>query len=254
MLFDSHIHLDQYPAAELDRMITDWRAAGIMGVVAVSTNLASAHRTLELKSRHPNFVYAALGYHPEQALPHPLEREELFSLLKQERIHIHAVGEVGLPYYSSYAEENIDEYGELLGRFAELAVDLDLPIVLHAVHEKAAPALEIIQAQQVRRAHFHWLKAPPDVVERIIACGYCISVTPEVCYRERDQKLALQVPLSQLLFETDGPWPYNGTFAGKPTTPLLLHAVAEKVAELHDISVVEAAAHSTEAARNLYGI
>lgn len=106
--------------------------------MAVSTNLASAHRTLELKYRYPDFVYAALGYQPEQALPHPLEREELFLLLKQERTRIHAVGEVGLPYYSSYAEENIDEYEELLGCFAELAVDLDLPIVLHAVHEKAA--------------------------------------------------------------------------------------------------------------------
>ncbi|MED0669958.1 TatD family hydrolase [Aneurinibacillus aneurinilyticus] len=66
---DAHLHLDQYPESETDKLISEWRSVGITGLVAVSTNLASAYRTLELKHRYPDFVYAAVGYHPEQALP-----------------------------------------------------------------------------------------------------------------------------------------------------------------------------------------
>ncbi|MED0678475.1 TatD family hydrolase [Aneurinibacillus thermoaerophilus] len=254
MLIDAHIHLDQYSDTELDKCIPEWQAARVGAVIAVSMNLASAHRTLELKKRYPDFVYAAIGYHPEQPFPHPAEIEEIFSLIKQEKEKLCAIGEVGLPYYSPHAGAWAEAYGELLGQFAALAAETDLPLVLHAVHDKAEPALEIILAQGVCKAHFHWLKAPDDVIDRIIRCGYYISLTPEVCYRKRDQRLALRVPLSGLLLETDGPWPHSGPFTGKRTTPLFLRDSVATVAALRGLAFAEVAASSTRATQKLYGI
>ncbi|MCI1696382.1 TatD family hydrolase [Aneurinibacillus aneurinilyticus] len=250
---DAHLHLDQYPESETDKLISEWRSVGITGLVAVSMNLASAYRTLELKHRYPDFVYAAVGYHPEQTLPSLLEREELFSLLRKEKERIDAVGEVGLPYYRADAVKELEGHCELLGQFAVIAVELALPLVLHAVHDKAQIALDILLKRNVCKAHFHWLKAPDDVVEKIVHHGYYVSVTPEVCYRERDRHLARRIPLSQLLLETDGPWPHNGPFAGRMTTPVFLHESVTAVAALHGVSVEAAAAASVKAARSLYG-
>lgn len=252
-LMDSHIHLDRYPMDEVDKLVSGWREDGIAGVVAVSMNLASAYRTLELKQRYPEFIYAAVGYHPEQPLPCPGELDELISLLYKERKMIDAVGEVGLPHYNLEAVRKLAAYRELLAQFALLSVKLDLPLVLHAVHDKAALAVDVLLLHGVRKAHFHWLKAPDEVVDRIIEHGYYISVTPEVCYRERDRRLARRVPLSHLLLETDGPWPHHGPFAGKMTTPLFLRKSIAAVAKLHGILPEEAAAASSQAVQNLYG-
>lgn len=235
MYIDAHLHLDQYPLDQLDRLIDQWIEQGVQKVVAVSTNLASSYQTLELREKYPAFIYAAVGYHPELDLPSEQELSELWNLIHQERSKISAIGEVGLPHYRFQGKGPVQlaAYLHILERFADLAVLQCLPLLLHAVHDKAELALSCLQQYGVKQAHFHWLKAPLDVVERILQAGYYISVTPEVCYRTRDQELARYIPLSQLLIETDGPWPYEGSFKGLSTTPLFLKEVAAKVAVIH---------------------
>ncbi|ARU60770.1 hypothetical protein CBW65_06455 [Tumebacillus avium] len=233
-MIDSHLHLAQYEPDEIER----WIAAGIEAVVAVATDLRSSYRTLELKERHPHFIHAAIGWHPEQACPAEQDLPELFTLIRTERPRLSAIGEVGLPHYTlaEQGEGALDRYVELLDRFAQAAVESDLPLVLHAVHDQARTALELLQRHRVTKAHFHWLKASAVDLAQIVKAGYYVSVTPEVCHRERDQQLAQAVPIKQLLIETDGPWPYDGPFSGQKTTPLLLPAVLKQVAALKGVS------------------
>jgi TatD DNase family protein len=68
------------------------------------------------------------------------------------------------------------------------------------------------------------------VTQAIVDAGYYISVTPETCYRDRDQALVAAVPLPNLVIETDGPWPYNGEFEGHPTEPTFLGRIVEAIA------------------------
>lgn len=233
--YDSHIHLDQYPKEHTDQLIQDWREKGVQGVLAVSTNLPSSYQTLELKQKYPDFVFAAVGYHPEQALPSKQEFDELCALLLKERDNISAIGEVGLPHYAYQSGgllPPVEAYAEWLVEFAKLSVFHQLPLVLHAVHDKAEIALSIVKKHSVKQAQFHWLKAPLAIVEDIVHSGYFISVTPEVCYRTRDQLLTKHIPMSQLLLETDGPWRYDETFRHRPTSPLFIPEVAEQAASL----------------------
>ncbi len=235
MYTDAHLHLDQYPRDKVDDLIDTWRKQGVQHVLAVSTNLESSYQTLELREKYPDFVYAAVGYHPERLLPTEQERSEMRNLIRHERYKIAAIGEVGLPHYRFQGKEqqDLDPFLEVLAEFADLAVTTRLPLLLHAVHDKAQLTLSCLLRHGVKQAHFHWLKAPLDVVQDIIESGYYISVTPEVCYRARDQELVRHVPLSQLLMETDGPWPYEGPFKGRSTSPMFLKEVAAKVAQIH---------------------
>lgn len=239
--FDAHLHLDQYDPDQLDRLIDEWQSAGIKGALCVSSDLSSAYQTLELQRKYDGFVCAALGVHPERPLPSETEMEELCSLIKQERRNIFAIGEVGLPYYI-YREPNPVEPPpyplavERFERFCALANQLRLPILAHAVHDQASVAYRLLRKHQIDRAHFHWLKAPAETIDRIVQAGYFISLTPEVCYRERDRQLAKRVPLTQLLVETDGPWPYDGPFKDHPTTPLLLLETVAAIANVKNVS------------------
>jgi len=237
-MYDAHIHWDQYTRKEQQEMIRRAREAGLQGVIAAASDLSSCQQMLALQKEQGDFVRVALGLHPE--MKHAMEDEEkVFQMIREHRRQIVAIGEVGLPWYSVPEPERTrvsPAAMERLGRFCRLARELDLPLVLHAVHDRAADALALLQQWKVEKAVFHWLKAPRPVVEAIVQAGYFVSVTPEVCYRQRDQELLEWVPLQQLLLETDGPWTYEGRFAGKRTEPAMIRQVAECVAALKQVS------------------
>ncbi|MDQ0337950.1 TatD DNase family protein [Caldalkalibacillus uzonensis] len=255
---DAHLHLDQYllryGKEKLHDMINHWQLAGVRSVVAVSTDLASAYRTLELKHSYPDFVFAAVGYHPEQPLPTEKELCELFSLVRQERRWVAAFGEVGLPHYTlnKMGHPLLEGYTELLRLFLQHSQMFDLPVLLHAVHDKVQPVFELLQEENVSKAHFHWLKAPQEMIQKIVKAGYYVSVTPEVCYRKRDQRLVELVPKKNLVVETDGPWPFAGPFEGQETTPLLLQPVVEKVADIKRLTPRELACQLAVNVNNLF--
>ncbi|WP_126426790.1 TatD family hydrolase [Brevibacillus marinus] len=255
-MIDVHIHLEQYPAAQLASLIGQWQAAGVHKVVAVSTDLASSYRTLELKVRFPDFVCAAVGFHPERLPPSEREMAEMTSLIRRERHLLQAIGEVGLPHYelARLPDGALAQQLEVLRHFAALARELALPLLLHAVHDKAELALACLRAYAGVKAHFHWLKAEAPVVAQIVAGGHYLSLTPEVCYRERDQRLARQIPLERLLLETDGPWPFSGPFAGVPTSPLLLFQAAETIAMIKEVTPAQLIRQCTENAKRLFAL
>lgn len=68
--------------------------------------------------------------------------------------------------------------------------------------------------------------------------GYYVSVTPEVCYRERDQRLVKLIPIDQLLIETDGPWKHGDLFQHEDTTPLFLKDIVDSLSNILSISTV----------------
>lgn len=65
MLFDSHLHLDQLSDDNIQKTLGDSK---ITGMLAVSTNLKSAKKLLNLKQAYPEKLYIAAGFHPEQSL------------------------------------------------------------------------------------------------------------------------------------------------------------------------------------------
>lgn len=253
-MIDAHIHLDQYPKDQLQQFIHHWHANGIEGVVAVSTNLRSSYATLELSVQYPHFVYPCIGWHPEQRLPNEQEKNELFNLIKTEKNRIAGIGEIGLPYYAldQLGLSALESYAELFTNFIKVAVAYELPVNIHAVYEGAAIAYHILKKEHAQHAHFHWLKTDFNVIKNIIQSGYFISITPEVCYRERDIPLVQNTPIEQLLVETDGPWEFRGPFSSKTTTPLFLFESVAKISQVKECPIDELKHRINRNTRELY--
>lgn len=167
-----------------------------------------------------------------------------------------AVGEIGLPHYAlldqRMSEQQARERRAFLEVLVQAAARADLPVVLHAPHAMAAMALEVVKRYEPAGAVFHWHKSTPETTAAICEAGYYISVTPEVCYRERDQQLVQAVPLNRLLLESDGPWPYDGAFTGQRTTPALVAQVAEAVARIKGLPLAEVQAVTADNARQVF--
>ncbi|UHA75581.1 TatD family hydrolase [Paenibacillus sp. 481] len=258
---DAHIHLDTYSGAaqaaiiqllEDDTLPLDY-------VVAVSMGLKSSQATQAWARRYPQRVLPAYGFHPEQALPTDAEVAELLAWMDVHQAEMAAVGEVGLPYYEREAaakQGNVfsrEPYVELLEQFVQRAAAWNKPIVLHAVYDDAPLVCDLLERHNVRKAHFHWFKGDADTVERMAANGYFISFTPDITYEEDIQALARRYPITQVMTETDGPWPFEGEFTGTVTVPTMVRDVAAYWARLQRITEQEAAVLLRENARCCYG-
>lgn len=257
LLIDAHCHLDSPVYNDLPAVLRQSHEAGVSIVIAAGTGQESNVQALGLHHRYPHQVWAALGLHPERPGLSRAEVEAVISQIEEHRSQIVAVGEVGLPYYAlreGRMTENEARQREIaLDTLVRAAARLGLPVVLHAPHDAAPAALSILRRNDPRGVLFHWHKASPDVTRAICDAGYFVSVTPEVCYRERDQEMVRAVPLDNLLLESDGPWAYGGEFAGQPTTPALVARVAEAVAEIKGVPLADVKQATTENALRLFG-
>jgi TatD DNase family protein len=243
MLIDSHCHLHDPTYEDLRGTLARATEQGVWGAVAVGCDLETNVRTLKAATASGKAVWPAMGFHPEW---HHLTDEDLAGVESQlvaNHAWLVALGEVGLPWYSlegaSDAADRMTRARRHLGRLLDLARRYDLAVILHAPHGAAVGALEALKTHGIDRAVFHWHKAPAEVTRDIVESGYVVSVTPEVIYRERDREMVEAVPLTSLLVESDGPWPYKGEFEGMPSGPWLVTRVAEEIAKIKQTPVDE---------------
>lgn len=210
-LIDAHIHMDHYSTGEQKQMINDCVKWKIEGLIAVSNDLSSAQETLKLAQKY-SLIQPACGFHPEQTLPSQEKIEQLLHYIDTHHEKFIAIGEVGLPYYTKKenASLSVNPYMELLERMIQRAASYNKPIILHAIYEDAPLVCDLLEKHNISRAHFHWFKGDSHTIQRMVTNGYCISVTPEVLYKEKIKNVVKQYPLDQLMVETDGPWPFEG--------------------------------------------
>ena len=232
MLFDSHLHLDQLSDENIQQTLGHSK---IIGMLAVSMNLASAKKLLNLKQTYPKKLYIAAGFHPEQQLPSLEEQKELFQWIDEHHSSISAIGEVGLPHYSKRENLNLDyaPYIELLERFILIAKKWDLPLNLHIVHNDVDIALELLQKHNIQRAHFHWFKTDEKSFQKFLSTPYFASLTPDILWNPKTQYVAQHLSLNRLMIETDSPWPHEGFESAVISEQLF--AVIKKVAELKSL-------------------
>jgi len=237
-IIDAHIHLDRYPKKEQQNLLNDLEKDNIKGLLAVSTNLTSSKNNRMLAENYKQ-VYPAFGYHPEQEMPTGAEIDKLFQFLNRYKNEMTAIGETGLPYYRRQTNPDIplEPYIELLERFILKAKQWHKPVVLHAIYEDAPIALDLLEKHSVTQAHFHWFKGSPSIIERMIANRYVVSITPDLFYKERTRQLVAMYPLSLLMVETDGPWPFEGPFKHEQTHPRMIHSTIQKIAEIKKVDI-----------------
>jgi len=257
-LVDTHIHLASPKYTDLSGLISRAKGSGVIAVIATGTGPDINENTLALKTRFKNFIHCAIGLHPES--PYFSSKDYISRVIEniiKWRHRIVAVGEVGLPYYSirdsNYFDREIRKASSSLREFLELAEKEKLPVIIHAPHKSAEKALQLLRDCNIEKAVFHWHKSPLETTKKIVDEGFYISVTPEIVYEQRDRRLVENVPLSNLLLETDGPWPYENEFSGKLTEPHFVKRAAEEIAKLKDVSLFDVAEETTNNAVKLFG-
>lgn len=234
MLIDTHVHLDFYDSAEEIKAVVERAAAqNVQVLIVVGYDLNSCKKAVELSELFPN-VYAVIGIHPHEAKGANSQVLEEVGLLATNK-KIVGIGEIGLDFFRDYSPRDIQR--EVFRRQIDLAKELDLAIVIHA-REAYAEVLEILDEARAKRVVFHCFSGGTEMAGECLKRNYLLSIAGPVTFRNARQlsTIARDVPLDQLLLETDSPFLAPHPYRGVTNEPSYLPYIARAVAEAKNLS------------------
>ena len=254
-MIDSHIHLSLCDGDEGD-VVAAARAAGVGRMLTIGMDAATNPLAIAAAERHEE-VYAAVGRHPNEATGFDESAAaEIARLGAHERVR--AIGETGLDYYRDGAPRE-EQRRAFVGQI-EIAIELDLPIVIHARDaEGSSEAIDEIFATLDARAGaqpviLHCFSAPQRVEDAAVRGWYC-SFAGNVTYPSAEplREAAAQVPAERILVETDAPYLSPQEVRGKRNEPANVALTARALAAVRGVSYEELERTVEANARTLFG-
>jgi TatD DNase family protein len=275
-MIDTHTHLnfEAFAGKQLE-VVERAIAAGVKKMIVVGTDSQSSKEAVEVAKQHPA-LYASVGIHPHHAqeifdLPDSEQRlaREINSLKELAgEPKVVAIGEVGLDFHiytkTKYmaidkAEEKERLYRwqrQLLTAQVQLALELGKPLIIHS-REAGAKVLEVITeaaAGQPIRGVFHCFEGSFKNLKRVLEAGFEVSFTGNITYVPDRSKVAAQVPLNNLLLETDSPYMTPVPKRGQVNEPVNVKYIAEHHAGVRNLPIDEIIERTSSNAERLFGL
>ena len=252
MIFDTHAHYDS-GAFNADRfdILASMPEKNVGLIVDPGCDLESSRAAIALAEKY-DFVYAAVGWHPEDMDKLTDEGfDEMIKLMHHPKCV--AVGEIGLDYY--WDAEHKDEQKALFIRQIELALELDKPVIVHD-REAHGDSLAIVKEFPGVRGVFHCYSGSAEIAQELIARGWYLGFDGPLTYKnaKKTVEVARIVPLDRVLLETDSPYMAPVPVRGTRNDSRNVFHIASKFAELRGMEVDEVIALTSENGKRLFGI
>ena len=253
MLFDTHAHYDDERFDEdREALLNAMPEKGVGLIVNPGCDLASSRTAVDMAQKY-DFLYAAVGIHPENCGDFaPAMMGGLRALAKAPKVV--AIGEIGLDYY--WAENPPRELQqEVLRRQLALAQELHLPVIIHD-RDAHADTLSIVREFPQVTGVFHCFAGSVEMAQALIKMGWMLSFNGAATFKnaKKAPEVIAAVPLEKLMIETDAPYLTPVPHRGERNDSSYVRFVAEKIAEIKDISAEEVEKATWENGKAFFGI
>ena len=253
MLFDTHAHMDDEAfSADREELLTSLPGQGLALVMNPGCSLASS-RNASLLSQTYDYIYAAVGSHPDVADEVNEEVLAEYRRLVAENPKIKAIGEIGLDYHYEDIPREIQL--KAFRMQMELAKELGLPVIVHErdAHEDGMKVVD--EFPQVTGV-FHCYSGSAEMAKELVKRGWYIGFTGVLTFKNARKavEVAKAIPMDRIVLETDCPYMSPEPFRGKRNDPGKLYRMAEKLAEIRGLTVDEIHTITTENGKRLYRI
>jgi len=248
---DTHTHLYD------ERLITDesqvHRAigAGVNKMYMPNCDSNTIEGMLRLSDQWPENCLPMMDLHPCYVKNNYKEELAIVSDWLQKR-KFHAVGEIGLDYYwdMSYKAQQIQAFEMQI----DYALQYGLPIVIHS-RESTADCIDIVRGKQngLLRGIFHCFSGSLEEAEQVVELGFHLGIGGVVTYKKTNLPEIISIlPLTQIVLETDAPYLAPIPYRGKRNESSYIPIIAQKVAEIRNISLAEVAEITTANAESIF--
>ena len=253
MLFDTHAHLDDRAFHEdREALITGLPEKGVGLVMNPGCSLESSRHAVTLAEKYDH-VYAAVGSHPDVASEVNAAVLEEYRKLCKLNAKVKAIGEIGIDYHYEDIPREIQLHAFRLQM--ELAQELGLPVIVHE-REAHEDGMAVVREFPNVTGVFHCYSGSAEMARQLVDRGWYIGFTGVLTFKNARKAIetAASIPLDRIVLETDCPYMAPEPFRGKRNDPGYLYRMAEKLAEIRDLSLEEIQTITTENGKRLYRI
>jgi len=253
MLFDTHAHMDDRAFdADREELLKNLPQQGIALLMNPGCSLDSSRNASRLSQTY-DYIYAAVGSHPDAADEVTEEVLEEYRKLCKLNPKIKAIGEIGLDYHY----EDIPREVQLKAFRAqmELARELGLPAIVHE-REAHEDGMSVVREFPDVTGVFHCYSGSAEMARQLVDKGWYIGFTGVLTFKNARKavEVAASIPLERIVLETDCPYMSPEPFRGKRNDPGKLYRMAEKLAQIRGLSVEEIHTITVENGKRLYRI
>lgn len=237
ILVDSHCHLNKLAQTEnLSDIIKRATDNGVQYLQTICTTFAEMQDILQIVEKYDN-VFASCGVHPndiQESLPH---HQTIIDYCLHPKII--GIGETGLDYYYQTVEKK--KQIQSFQQHILASQQNGLPVIVHT-REAEEDTIEIVSSE-MKNAPFtgliHCFTSSKDLAKKMLDLGIYISIAGIVTFKNAEslQEIVRYIPLDRLLIETDSPYLAPVPKRGKQNEPSFVVHVAEKIAELKNVSL-----------------
>ncbi len=275
-----HVHFNAYKN-DVHDVVKRSLEEGV-GMITVGTQSTTSKTGIELAEQYDG-VWATIGLHPnhlhkqeffdkeeleptEENLHKIKTRAEAFDPAYYETLVNHpkvvAIGEFGLDYYRIPEGSDIktiksDQEASVREQL-KFASKTNKPVVIHCrdAHEDQFQLLseEIKAGGLSKRGVIHCFTGTEEDAERYRSINVLVSITGIVTFAKSLQNVVKNIPLEQIMIETDAPYLTPEPHRGKRNEPQYVKHIAQKIADIKNITIDEVAEATTHNAKNLFGL
>jgi len=254
LLTDTHTHL--YYETDIEKRSALMQRCfenGISRLFLPNVDAASVAEVFDLTAAYPAHCFPMLGLHPCSVKN---GWENILATIKNSANghKIYAIGEIGIDLY--WDKTTLKEQVTAFKQQIAWAKSLKLPIVIHC-REAFNEVFEVLEGERDDdlRGIFHCFTGTLEQARKVIELGFYLGIGGVVTYKNAGlDKILPQIDVSHIVLETDSPYLTPVPYRGKPNESSYLIYVAQKVAELYQISLEQVADITTANSKQVFGI
>lgn len=252
-LTDTHTHIYYHEEDELNAQLQRCFNNGIDRLFLPNVDTKSIEQIITTVKAYPSNCFPLLGLHPCSVKENYLEELRTIKM-ELDNLKVYAIGEIGLDLH--WDKSTLDIQNEAFRIQVSWAKKMNLPIVIHCrnAFDEIFDLLEELKDDKLFGI-FHCFTGNIDQAKKAIALGFSLGIGGVVTYKNSGLDTVVeQIDLKHIVLETDSPYLAPVPFRGKPNESSYLRYVAQKVADLHKISVEEIAQITTDNSKKIFKV
>jgi TatD DNase family protein len=248
----AHIYADEFND-DIEAVLTRSKSAGVSRILMPAIDSETHEKMISLEDNQADYCISMMGLHPCSVKSNYKDELKAIEGYYTKRKFI-AVGETGLDFYWDLTFK--DQQYEVFHRQAELALNYNIPLVIHS-RNSTNECIEVVRQHQNGnlKGVFHCFSGTAEQAQKIVDLGFYLGIGGVLTFKNSGlDKAIAEIDLSKIVLETDAPYLAPVPYRGKRNECGYILYVAQKLAELKGVPVNEIDAITTDNASNLFGL
>ena len=248
MIIDSHCHLD-YPELyeNLDDIVNRAKANNILYLLTICTTITSFKKIEFIISKYKN-IYGTFGIHPHETKNNLDINSRLICELKNNNNKIIGIGETGLDFYYKHSDKEIQKKSFI--EHIHAASELKVPLIVHSRNAEI-DTYDILKSEKKNsdlKVLLHCFTGSSDFAKKLLDINCYISISGIITFKNANDlvKTVSNIPLDNLLVETDSPYLAPLPYRGKSNEPSYITHTVDKLAKIKNITSKKLADKTTD--------